>query len=285
MNRWRLAFWSIIALSALAVTITLILQVRSGSWAIADQVGGTISLHLAWIVPSMTLLIEAVWRRAFPRVTGTAQLMPSAGSTPMAQSATLAERTAAARRRLATAIVRAARNKTVLSGVAAVGAILAASLSAFTLVPKIDEPAPYKGVAYMSGDETLHFGPRTAEVTSESEKQHILDDIRNPDVREARRRSLTSDIAVIGRAQTGNEIQLWFLEPAAVVNPSQLGEPDHCERALEKATKQLSGAYVVVQLNSDAVVCITPRQPGTAEVTVHSGPVEFRVAYAFVSSA
>lgn len=87
---------------------------------------------------------------------------------------------------------------------------------------------------------------------------------------------------ISGSVQSGKGVELWFLTPAAILRANdEASMAGDCRVALEKAAKQLNGAYVTIKLNSDAIVCVSPHQTGIAQVKVHSGPVEFRVAYSF----
>lgn len=286
MKRWRAAFWTVIALGVLAVTCMSTLQLGSGSWDDADQIGGALSLQLVWIVPLVTLLVQQLWQRAYPPPPNRYGTRPTeeAIASPISAVADSTDHKTTNLRGAGTLVWSAIRNKRVLAGVAAACTVIAVAWglsAAAAALQRSQAPTAYSGVAYISGDQTLHFGSRSAEITSGIEKQSILESIERPENRRIRTLTLVPDIAVVTTGQAGRTVQLNFLSPAAVLGAAEQGRPNSCNHAMQKATKQRDGSYVVVQLNSEATVCITPRDGGMAQIAVLSGPVEFRIAYAF----
>ena len=274
MSRWKAIFWIVVGLNAFTVAVIFYLQVRSGSWSKADQIGGALGFYAAWIILIDTLVIAKLWRRAYASPTH----IPDASNAPSIEKPGRAG-SSIARCFLLTMCLH-------LKIGYAFAAVAAALLVLYGIVLwdnfGLQTPRSYFGATFMSGEDTLHFGATETIIVSTEIRRKYLSKSPVAPIWEDFARQAVPDIAVIDQKEPGRGAELWFLMPSAILQSNDgISGKEGCRVALEKATKQTSGAYVTVNLNSDAIVCVSPHQSGIAQVKVHSGPMEFRVAYRF----
>ncbi|MEU4240878.1 hypothetical protein [Actinoplanes sp. NPDC026619] len=274
MSRWKAIFWIVVGLNAFTVAVIFCLQIRSGSWSKADQIGGALGFYAAWIILIDTLVIANLRRQAY----ASPAHIPDASDTPIIENPGRTGSSIA--RFFLMTMCRHLNNGYAFAAAAAALLVLYGSVLWDNFGPQA--PRSYFGATFMSGEDTLHFGPTEVIIVStETRRKHLSKSPVAPIWEELARQAIP-DLAVIDQKEPGRGAELWFFMPSAILQSNDgISGKEGCEVALEKATKQTSGAYVTVNLNSDAIVCVSPHQSGTAQVKVHSGPVEFRVAYRF----
>ncbi|GIF26290.1 hypothetical protein BJ973_005649 [Actinoplanes tereljensis] len=274
MSRWKAIFWIVVGLNAFTVAVIFYLQVRSGSWSKADQIGGALGFYAAWFILIDTLFIAELWRRAY----ASPAHIPDASNTPSIEKAGRTGSSIA--RCFLPTMRRHLNNGYAFAAVAAALLVLYGIVLWDNFAPQA--PRPYFGATFMSGEDTLHFGPAEAIFVSTETRRKYSSKSPVAPIWEEFARQAVPDMAVTDQKGPGRGPELWFLMPSAILQSNDgISGKEECKVALEKAAKQTNGAYVTVNLNSDAIVCVSPHQSGIAQVKVHSGPVEFRVAYRF----